>query len=341
MGAAASTDVTKNVTDASDAQALEALTIFCSNDPGRANRLFAEAQSNAQQLGPDEQPPRSDGGEAPTLGAAHDDFDQRILLEHNWAREQPVEYARHRVSPLLHNFEGNRLRATDGQILITTEGRKAVEELLVALKEHQPCRPLRLEPNLSRSAQRHAEDARDHGITAHVGSDGSTVQARIEQEGEWWGACGENISLGHENAEDVVLWLLIDDGVPSRGHRKNILDPQHAHLGCSKLVEHKNAGKCVVLDYTAGFGPPRQKLDHAVEVAAADLQDQDTLAILASLPHGLDQLREEIETTLTAQSTDGETQTVSLTYTPGRLEVKFVVQSGNTITTKTKAATWT
>lgn len=340
MGAAASADFTNNVAAASDAQALEALTIFCSNNPGRASRLFAEAQSKAQQRDT-ELPPRKDGFESSTGVAPPDDFHQCILKEHNWARQQPEEYARHRVSPLLQKFEGNRCHLTEGQTLVTKEGRQAVENLLVALKEHQPCQPLRLEANLSKAAQRHAEDVRDNNITAHVGSDGSTVQARIEKEGEWWGSCGENISLGHENAEDVVLWLLIDDGVPTRGHMKNILDPQHAHLGCSRPVEHKSATKCVVLDYAAGFGPPRRKLDHAVEIAAANIHDRDTIAILASLPHGLDQLREEIEATLTANSTDGETQTVSLSYAPGKLEVNFVVQSGNTITTKTKKATWT
>ena len=50
------------------------------------------------------------------------------------------------------------------------------------------------------------------------------TQERIERHGEWSGALGENLSFGCASAERVVLQLLVDDGVPSRGHRANILN---------------------------------------------------------------------------------------------------------------------
>ena len=36
---------------------------------------------------------------------------------------------------------------------------------------------------------------------------------------------GENISYGSPDGEDVVESLFIDDGIPSRGHRDNLMDP--------------------------------------------------------------------------------------------------------------------
>lgn len=34
---------------------------------------------------------------------------------------------------------------------------------------------------------------------------------------------GENLDFGNWSAVEIVIALLVDDGVPSRGHRANIL----------------------------------------------------------------------------------------------------------------------
>ncbi|KAJ8603385.1 hypothetical protein CTAYLR_004290 [Chrysophaeum taylorii] len=280
---------------ASDAQALEALTFLCSVDAKRAQRLFAAAQRRS--------------------------FAEAIVREHNFARAKPAEYAETRVVPLLDKFDGT----TFDNALSTREGRKCAEELANVLRETEPCQPLELDAGISKAAQRHADDVGANGIMAHVGTDGSEVGDRLRREGEWWGSCAENLSFGFETPEDVVLWLLIDDGVPSRGHRKNILDGSLQRVGCSTPTEHET-GTCVVLDYAAAaFGPPERI--HPTN---------DPAAILAALPHGLDALRREIETALVSPFT-----TVHLEYAPGSLEVKFVVNDGTeTTTTTTKKATW-
>jgi uncharacterized protein YkwD len=58
--------------------------------------------------------------------------------------------------------------------------------------------------------------------TGHTGSDGSSVTDRISRHcSVRWVTHAENITYGNDSymARDAVIDLLIDDGVPSRGHR--------------------------------------------------------------------------------------------------------------------------
>lgn len=58
----------------------------------------------------------------------------------------------------------------------------------------------------------------------------------------------ENCSFGKYRAKDIVLQLLIDEGVASLGHRKNILNPNYSKLGLA-FGEHKKYKKCTVMDF--------------------------------------------------------------------------------------------
>ncbi len=71
------------------------------------------------------------------------------------------------------------------------------------------------------AAEDHVEDIGPAGILSHTGTDGSSPSERISRYIEW-GSSGENIAFGQRTGKDVVLDLIIDDGVPSRGHRDNI-----------------------------------------------------------------------------------------------------------------------
>jgi uncharacterized protein YkwD len=50
----------------------------------------------------------------------------------------------------------------------------------------------------------------------------------------------------------VVIGLLVDDGVPSRGHRHNILsaDARFAGVGCGHHTEY---GTMCVIDFAGGY----------------------------------------------------------------------------------------
>jgi uncharacterized protein YkwD len=58
----------------------------------------------------------------------------------------------------------------------------------------------------------------------------------------------ENCSFGKYRAKDIVLQLLIDEGVASLGHRKNILNAGYSALGVA-FGDHKKYRKCTVMDF--------------------------------------------------------------------------------------------
>jgi uncharacterized protein YkwD len=50
----------------------------------------------------------------------------------------------------------------------------------------------------------------------------------------------------------MVIALIIDDGVPNRGHRRNIFDANYRIAGISITDSPANGARCVV-DYVGGF----------------------------------------------------------------------------------------
>jgi uncharacterized protein YkwD len=82
---------------------------------------------------------------------------------------------------------------------------------------------------------------------------------RIERYGEWNITIGENISYGQNTGEDgikitilVIIQLIIDDGVSSRGHRKNCFKPEFGVVGISD-GQHKQFKTQCVFDFAGEF----------------------------------------------------------------------------------------
>lgn len=188
----------------------------------------------------------------PAAGAAQmTTFEQQVLTEMNQARTDPAGYARH-IERLLQYFDGDLLRIPGEVALRTSEGARAVREAVAALRAQSPLPALTGSPGLARAARDHAEDLGPRGAFGHAGSDGSGMDARISRYGEWDGSAAENISYGSDSPRDVVIGLLVDDGVSSRGHRHNILsaDARFAGVGCGRHTEY---GTMCVIDFAGGY----------------------------------------------------------------------------------------
>ena len=72
---------------------------------------------------------------------------------------------------------------------------------------------------------------------------------------------GEVIELATKNAKDAILWLLIEDGNPSRDNRSMFFDPDTYYMG-SYTGFHKVNGTVTVINYLGGKLGPKLQTDN-------------------------------------------------------------------------------
>jgi len=111
------------------------------------------------------------------------------------------------------------------------------------LKELENQLPLQLiEPNslLGKETNKHAKDlALKQKTISHSSSDGRSFQERMN-DAHVSKCAGENILEGKKDALKAIIMLLIDQGVPNKGHRKALLNPDFNLMACT-ITPKKNS----------------------------------------------------------------------------------------------------
>jgi len=175
----------------------------------------------------------------------------QIVAALNRARTEPKQYAQLSLEPR-RLLRGNYFERPGEIPVVLNEGVKAVDEAIAFLERQKPVPPLLLSRGLSLAAMDHARDQGATGQTGHSGSDRSTMAARIERYGTWQKTAGENIAYGAESARDVVIQLIVDDGVASRGHRANIFNASFFVVGVA-FGTHPGYRTICVQDFAGGY----------------------------------------------------------------------------------------
>lgn len=188
-----------------------------------------------------------------TAGADYlTDIEREIIIDINMARTDPASYARDYLVPIKQYYKG-RLLCYPGQTAIqTSEGLRALDECISQLLTTKPVRELSPKKGLTLAARDHMEDQARTGGTGHTGSDHSTVDIRMNRYGKWGISAGENVGYGNGQARRIVAALLIDDGVASRGHRKNLLGPTFNFIGVA-VGPHPIYRKVCVIDFAGAY----------------------------------------------------------------------------------------
>ena len=157
-------------------------------------------------------------------------LEKEIVEEHNLARTHPDKYAAF-LEEWKPYYDDKVLKRPGEPHIFTQEGVSAVEEAIRFLREAEPVPTLRPSKGMSLGAQDLVEYAGPRGAVGHTGGEGSQVAERVNRYGTWQGQVGENISYGGDDAREIVIRLIIDDGVPDRGHRENIFNPDFRVIG--------------------------------------------------------------------------------------------------------------
>ena len=159
------------------------------------------------------------------------DVERQVIVEINMLRTDPAQYAASFVEPLRKYYHGMLLERPREIAIRTKEGVRALDECVKELASTKAVGILSPKKGLALAARDHARDQAKTGSTGHTGSDRSTASDRMNRYGKWNLSAGENIDYGNGQARRIVLSFLIDDGVPSRGHRKNLMDGNFNFVG--------------------------------------------------------------------------------------------------------------
>jgi uncharacterized protein YkwD len=179
-----------------------------------------------------------------------DEQERKIISELNLARTNPKKYVE-LLKGLRMRYDGKLYQRGNAKVR-TMEGVKAVDDAIAFVAKVKPLKPLRASKGMSQAAGEHAAEQAATGGTGHAGKNGSQVGDRVNRHGNWRYRVGENISYGNGSPRDMVLQLIVDDGVANRGHRKNIFEKRYKVVGVG-IDKHPRYGHVCVTTYAGDY----------------------------------------------------------------------------------------
>jgi uncharacterized protein YkwD len=179
-------------------------------------------------------------------------LEKDVIRELNKVRTNPPQYAKVQVAKLKTYYRGNLIRYPGKIPIMTEEGVKAVDECYKVLLKTKPMGLLSPSSGLSKAAKELVKDQSGTSRTGHESSNGSSPFDRMSRYGKWMYSAAENIDYGYNQADQIVLSLLVDDGVAGRGHRDNILNPNFKVIGVAGGT-HKLYRNMFVMDLATGY----------------------------------------------------------------------------------------
>lgn len=180
------------------------------------------------------------------------EFQKQVIFELNKARSNPKRFAEEYMEDLRVCYEGNLFIYPGRDPVKTKEGIAPLNECILVLLKTKPVPVLQPAEGLTEASAELVADQQKHGGIGHIASDGSTPQKRIEKYGSWDICSAEDISYGISDAREIVMTLLIDDGVPGRGHRENILNPCFRFAGVAD-GKHPAYQTLCAIDYAGEY----------------------------------------------------------------------------------------
>jgi uncharacterized protein YkwD len=143
--------------------------------------------------------------------------EQEMINEINALRANPMRYCAY-VDEYLQKYDAD------------DDAKAAAKELVSILKKMKPLSPLSINTSMYKDAKNYGLLMAKRNVFEH-----SSLPYY------------ENLSLGYKNIRDAIVDLLIDDGIPDRGHRNNLLNDKIKDVAVYELEgKIQNIGYCYV-----------------------------------------------------------------------------------------------
>ena len=155
-----------------------------------------------------------------------------LFIELNNLRKNPKSYIPLIEAEMKLLKKNNILKKLDSNLQIQTiEGKDAYLDAIKFLQLQQPVPPLKEETRLSSAAMDLVKDIGKRGIVSHQDQNGQYVSERIEKYCEWDYSAGEVIEVSSKNPQDILISLLVDDGLKNRPDRKTLFNQKYNFVG--------------------------------------------------------------------------------------------------------------
>ena len=161
--------------------------------------------------------------------AGWSDVEKDVVLHTNLVRMYPLKYLKVVVKPWDYP---KRYASLD-------KSNEYYQGLVRELRSRSALDPLKPSAELKASASCFASA---QGQTSRTGHDRSRTGCPELN-------TGENCDYGMRTGRDIVMHLLVDEGVPSLGHRENILNPSYRTIGVGH-APHRRYGKMTVQQFS-------------------------------------------------------------------------------------------
>ena len=165
-----------------------------------------------------------------------------LFIELNNLRKDPKSYIPLIEAEMKLLKKNNILKKPDSNLQIQTiEGKDAYQDAIKFLERQQPVQPLNEESRLSSAAIDLVRDLGQRGIVSHQDQYGQYVSERIEKYCEWDYSASEVIEVSSKNPQDILISLLVDDGLKNRPDRKTLFNQKYnfVGIGCGAHSEYE------------------------------------------------------------------------------------------------------
>ena len=163
--------------------------------------------------------------EATTMSAE----ELEMVKEVNLMRANPKAYIPY-VEAHLKNVENDPGLDAAYKAEELAAGRELIEEM----KNLGPLPAIKPNEGLHKVAIGHGDYVRSVGQIGHKGADGSYPWDRVRK-GTNMSDGNENLVAGGDSVRESLMILLVDSGIPGRGHRKTLFNPKWTHGGMYKI----------------------------------------------------------------------------------------------------------